>query len=165
VGAINAKSMAEATASGPRPGSVKSFVPGQTVAKGAEQGGLVGFEDSAGVTVKKGTQAAELPGKIVFEANPPSPKAGERYKVTAYFSNEGQQAIELARMVVTTVLNGSRQSGALPLSVSMVAPGRREAVFATPGEQVWKEGTQSWTMTIELVTKKGETYSNTLSWK
>jgi hypothetical protein len=139
-------------------------VPGRTVAKGVEQGGLVGFEDSAGVTVKKGTQAADLPGQIVFQASPTSPKGGERYKVTAYFSNEGQQPVELARMVVTTVLDGKKQSGSLPLTVSMVAPRAREPVYLTP-DDVWKEGTQSWTMTVELVTKKGETYTNTLSWK
>jgi tetratricopeptide (TPR) repeat protein len=163
--AIGAKSVAEAQASGPRPAAGKSFVPGRTVAKGAEQGGLVGFEDSAGVTVKKGTQAVELPGQIVFEASPPSPRGGERFKVTAWFSNEGQQPIELARMVVTTIVNGGRQSGALPLTVTLVAPGQRALVYAAPGDQVWREGTQSWTMTVELSTKKGETYTNTLSWK
>jgi hypothetical protein len=48
--------------------------------------------------------------------------------------------------------------------VSMVAPRARPPVYATP-DDVWKEGTQSWTMAVELVTKKGETYTNTLSWK
>ena len=75
--AIGAKAIAEAAPSGPRTGSGKTFVPGRTEAKGTEQGGLVGFEDSAGVNVKKGTAAAELPGRIVFEASPPAPKAGE----------------------------------------------------------------------------------------
>ena len=92
-GAIGAKSQSDAAASGARPGgAVHSFVPGRTEAKGTEQGGLVGFEDSAGVDVKKGTQAAELPGKIVFEASPASPKPGERFKVSVFLSNEGSQA-------------------------------------------------------------------------
>ena len=104
---------------------MRSFVFGKTEAKGTEQGGLVGFEDSAGVDVKKGTQAAELPGKIVFEASPASPKAGERFKVSVFLSNEGSQAIQLAAMTVATVLDGKRQSGPVPLSVTTVAPGQR----------------------------------------
>jgi serine/threonine-protein kinase len=164
--AIGAKSMAEAAASGPRAGgAVRSFVPGKTEAKGAEQGGLVGFEDSAGVTVKKGTQAAELPGQIVFDASPAAPRPGERYRVSVFLSNEGQQAIQLASMTVATVLDGRRQSGPVPLTVTTVAPGQRTPVYSTPGEQVWKETTQSWTMEIVLKTAKGETYRNTLSWK
>jgi tetratricopeptide (TPR) repeat protein len=163
--ALTAKTVAEAAASGPRPGAVvRSFVAGRTEAKGTEQGGLVGFEDSAGVPVKKGTAAAELPGNILFEASPPSPKAGERFRVTVSLANEGQQAIPLASMVVTTVLDGKRQSGPVPPSVTTVAPGQRAPVFQAP-EQVWKEGTQSWTMEIVLRTVKGETYRNTLAWK
>jgi hypothetical protein len=164
--ALTAKTVAEAAASGPRPGGVvRTFVAGRTEAKGNEQGGLVGFEDSAGVEVKKGTQAAELPGKIIYEASPPAPKPGERFKVNVFLSNEGQQAIQLATMTVATVLDGKRQSGPVPLSVTTVAPGQRAPVYQTPGDQVWKEGTQSWTMEIVLKTTKGETYRNTLSWK
>jgi tRNA A-37 threonylcarbamoyl transferase component Bud32/tetratricopeptide (TPR) repeat protein len=165
-GAIGAKSQADAATSGPRAGGpVRSFVFGKTEAKGTEQGGLVGFEDTAGVDVKRGTQAAELPGKIVFEANPPSPKAGERFKVSVFLSNEGSQAIQLATLTVATVLDGKRQKGDVPLSVATVAPGQRAPVYQTPAEQVWKEGTQSWTMEIVLRTAKGETYRNALSWK
>ncbi len=165
-GAIGAKSQADAAASGARTGgAVRSFVFGKTEAKGTEQGGLVGFEDSAGVDVKKGTQAAELPGKIVFEASPAAPKAGERFRVSVFLSNEGTQAIQLAAMTVVTVLDGKRQRGEVPLSVTTVAPGQRAPVFQTPGEQIWKEGTQSWTMEIVLRTAKGETYRNALSWK
>jgi tRNA A-37 threonylcarbamoyl transferase component Bud32/tetratricopeptide (TPR) repeat protein len=163
--AIGAKAIADAAASGPRGGGGRTFVAGRTEAKGNEQGGLVGFEDSAGVEVKKGTQAAELPGKIIYEASPPAPKPGERFKVNVFLSNEGQQAIQLATMTVATVLDGKRQSGPVPLSVTTVAPGQRAPVYQTPGDQVWKEGTQSWTMEIVLKTTKGETYRNTLSWK
>jgi hypothetical protein len=162
--AIGAKAIADAATSGPRPGGGKTFVAGRTDAKGTEQGALVGFEDSAGVDVKKGTAAAELPGKILFEASPVSPKPGERFKVSVFLVNEGQQAIPLASMTVATVLDGKRQSGSVPLSVTTVAPGQRAPVFQTP-DQVWKEGTQSWTMEIVLRTTKGETYRNTLAWK
>jgi hypothetical protein len=143
---------------------VRTFVAGRTEAKGTEQGSLVGFEDSAGVNVKKGTAAADLPGRILFEASPTSPKAGERFRVGVFLVNEGQQAIPLASMTVATIVDGKRQSGAVPLSVTTVAPGQRALVFQMP-DQVWKEGTLSWTMEIVLRTTKGETYRNALAWK
>jgi hypothetical protein len=165
-GAIGAKSQADAAASSARSGSaVRTFVSGRTEAKGTEQGALVGFESSAGVEVKKGTQAAALPGRIVFEATPAAPKPGERFKVSVFLSNEGTQAIQLSTMTVATTLDGKRQSGSVPLAVTTVAPGQRAPVFQTPGEQVWRENTQSWTMDIVLRTAKGEIYRNTLSWK
>jgi tetratricopeptide (TPR) repeat protein len=165
-GAVVARSMAEAVAGGPRPGGAgRSFVAGRTEAKGAEQGGLVGFEESAGVEVKRGTAAAELPGKLVFEATPPSPKAGERFRVSAFLSNEGTQPIQLATMAVTATIDGKRQSNAVAPLVTTVAPAQRALVFQTPGEMLWREGTLSWTMEIVLRTTKGETYRNTLSWK
>jgi serine/threonine-protein kinase len=164
--AVGAKSVAEAAASGPRPGgAVRSFVSGRTEAKGTEQGGLVGFEDSAGVEVKRGTAAAELPGKIVFEATPPAPKPGERFRVSVFVANEGSQAIPLATMQITTTTDGKPQRGSVPPATTTVAPGQRALVYQTPGEMLWREGTQSWTMEIVLKTTKGETYRNTLAWK
>jgi serine/threonine-protein kinase len=163
--AIGAKAIADAAASGPRPGGGRTFVPGRTEAKGTEQGGLVGFEDSAGVEVKRGTAAAELPGKVVFDASPPSPKPGERFRVSVFLSNEGSQAIQLKAMQITTTADGRPQRGNVPPATTTVAPGQRALVFQTPGEMLWREGTQSWAMEIVLTTAKGETYRNTLSWK
>jgi tRNA A-37 threonylcarbamoyl transferase component Bud32/tetratricopeptide (TPR) repeat protein len=164
--AIGSKSLADAAASGPRPGagSVKSFVPGRTEAKAAEGGGLVGFDETAGVQVKKGTQAAQLPGTIVFEASPSAPKPGEHYRVSVFLSNEGSQPIPLATMVVTTTVDGKPQRGPIPPATATVAPGQRGLVFRAP-EQVWMDGTQSWAMEIALTTQRGETYRNTLTWK
>jgi hypothetical protein len=164
--ALTAKTVAEAAPGGPRPGGVvHSFVSGRTEAKGSEQAGLVGFEDSAGVDVKRGTAAAELPGKIIYEPSPPAPRPGERFRVSASLSNEGTQAIQLASMTVTTTIDGKRMSNPVTPLVTTVAPAQRALVFQTPGEMLWREGTQSWTMEIVLLTTKGETYRNTLTWK
>jgi serine/threonine-protein kinase len=165
--AIGSKSLADAAASGPRTGSagpVKSFVPGRTEAKAASSGGLVGFEDSAGVQVKSGTQAAELPGTIVFEATPQVPKPGEAFRVIAFLSNQGTQPIALASMSVATTVDGRTQRGGIPPTTATVAPGQRAPVFQAQG-LVWKEATQSWVMEIQLTTQRGETYRNTLTWK
>jgi serine/threonine-protein kinase len=146
---------------------VRAFVPGATQAKGAEAttGGPSGFEDSAGVTVKKATQAAALPGRILFEASPAAPRPGERYRIAVFLKNEGQQPIQLVQALVTTTVDGRRAAGPVPLSVATVAPGDRALVFQTPGTEAWKDGTSSWTMEIVLKTKTGDTYASTLAWR
>jgi eukaryotic-like serine/threonine-protein kinase len=165
--AITARTVAEASAGAGRPGALaRTFVPGKTEAKGGEgAGGLVGFEESAGVVVKKGTQASELPGRVVFEANPASPKAGERYRIVVSLANDGAQPIQLSALTVATTVDGRRQAGALPPSATTVAPGSRAVVWQSPSELVWKDGISSWTMEILLQTTKGESYRNTLTWK
>jgi tetratricopeptide (TPR) repeat protein len=167
-GAISAKMVADAAASGPRPGSgapVKSFVPGRTEAKAAASAGLAGFEDSAGVTVRSGTQAAALPGTIVFDASPQVPKPGEGFRVVVYLSNEGSQPIPLTAMSVATTVDGRPQRGQIPPQTATVAPGQRSVVYQTPPGMVWRDSTQSWSMEIVLTTQRGETYRNSLTWK
>ena len=146
---------------------VRAFVAGATQAKGTDTaaGGPAGFEDTAGVTVKKATTGTALPGRIVFEAQPPTPRPGDRYKISVFLKNEGQQPIQLAQALVTTTIDGRRAAGAVPLSVATVAPGDRAMVFQTPGTEAWRDGTNSWTMEIVLKTKAGETYSSTLAWR
>jgi serine/threonine-protein kinase len=166
--ALTAKTVAESAAAGGgrATGVVRTFVAGRTEKKGAEgAAGLVGFEDSAGVQVKKGTQAAELPGSIAFEAVPAAPRAGERFRVSVFLVNEGGQPIPLASLTLATTVNGKRQSGPVPLSAATVAPGSRAQVFQTPGETIWRDDTASWSMEVVVRTAKGESYRNTLTWK
>jgi hypothetical protein len=164
--AIGNRSAAEPGARSGAP-LVRTFVAGATQAKGAETGaaGPAGFEDTAGVTVKKATTGVALPGRIVFEPQPATPRPGDRYRISVFLKNEGQQPIQLAQALVTTTVDGRRASGAVPLSVATVAPGDRALVFQTPGSEAWKDGTSSWTMEIVLKTKAGETYSSTLAWR
>ncbi len=141
-------------------------MPGRTEAKAAASAGLVGFEDSAGVAVKSGTQSAELPGSIVFEATPQVPKPGESFRVVVYLANQGSQPIPLTAMTVATTVDGKPpQKGPVPPATATVAPGQRGVVFQTPGQMIWKEGTQAWSMEVVLTTQRGETYRNTLTWK
>jgi serine/threonine protein kinase/tetratricopeptide (TPR) repeat protein len=163
--AIGNKTAAEAAS---RPSSpTRAFVAGATQARGREAtaGGPAGFEDSAGVTVRKATQAAALPGRILFEPEPPAPKPGERYRIAVFLRNDGQQPIQLAQALVTTTVDGRRASGPVELSAATVAPGDRALVFQTPGTEVWKDGTSSWTMEIVIRTRAGDSYSSTLAWR
>jgi hypothetical protein len=167
--AIGAKSMADAAASGARAGgAVRTFVAGRTQKRGAEaRAGSVpeGFEQTAGVNVKQGTQAAELPGDIVFEAQPSSPRPGDRYRVSAYLVNSGSQPIQLASMVVSNIVDGQKRQGAVPPLTATVAPRQRALVYQMPQAEIWQQETTSWSMEIVLTTANHDTYRNSLDWK
>jgi tRNA A-37 threonylcarbamoyl transferase component Bud32 len=168
-GAASAKAMAEAAAGGGRApaASGHSFVAGATVARGAQTSAgstPAGFMDTPEVDARRASQAAALPGKLLFDASPPSPKPGDRYSVSAFLLNEGSQPIELASMLVTTTINGRKLQGPVSPLVSVVAPRQRARVYQSPSD-VWKEETRSWSMEIEIHTSKNETYQSTLSWK
>jgi len=110
-GAISARSVAEAAASGGG-GSARpahAFVMGRSVAKAsrADTGSTPpGFETTPEVDVQRGSQAATLPGQLVIEASPPSPEPGQSYSISAYLVNEGAQPIQLKQLVVTTTIDG-----------------------------------------------------------
>jgi hypothetical protein len=165
-GAISAKAIADAAATGPRSGAtVKSFVQGRTEAKAPPSKGMVGFDQTAGVDAKQGTSVTATPGSIVFEASPQVPKPGEAFKVAVFLSNEGSAPIPLAPMLsIATTVDGRSQKGQLAPVTATVAPGQKGLVFQTPS-QVWKDSTQSWTMEIIVTTLRQETYRNTLTWK
>jgi hypothetical protein len=122
-----------------------------------------GFEDSAGVTVKKGTTAAELPGKIKFEFNPPVPKPGEPYTVKVSLMNEGGAPIGIQSVLTTTTINGKKLQGPVPPLTKEAAPHQPAPVFEI--KENWREDTTTWSMEVVLKTTRGETYRNSLTWK
>jgi serine/threonine protein kinase len=168
--AVQARALAQAAAAGgaaARPGAGKTFAVGKTSATAAEStaGNIPpGFEESAGVAVKKGTQAAELPGKIGFEVEPEAVKAGDTYAVRITLVNEGNAPIQVKEMIVTTTTNGRRVSGPVPPQVRDVAPGQRASLISLAGN-VWKEDTQSWAMEVVVKTSRGEIYRNQVTWR
>jgi hypothetical protein len=142
-------------------------VPGKTQASSPEtRAGAVpdGFEDSAGVTVKKGTQAAELPGKLSFEVSPEAVKPGERYAVNIVLMNEGSAPIEIRGLTITTTINGRKFQAPVSPATTKVAPKQKATLFTVAGE-IWKEDTLSWQMEAAVTTLRGETYRNNVSWK
>ena len=166
--AIQARVLAQAGASAGtgRPSGGHAFVASKTAAQSAEtRTGNVpeGFEDSPGVNVKKGTQGAELPGKINFDITPDTVRAGERYSVKVYLLNEGLAPIQIRDMLVTTKINGKGVSGPVPPQTRDVAPGQRALLMNTT--ELWKEETSSWSMEIAVRTARGERYTNQVVWK
>jgi eukaryotic-like serine/threonine-protein kinase len=165
-GAITARAIAQAQASvGSRPAG-RTFVAAKTTATSAETraGGLPpGFESSPGVTVKQATQAADLPGRILFEVSPEAVKAGDRYTVKIYFLNEGQAPIQIREMVLGTKINNRGAQGPVPPLTKDVAPQQRALLRELP--DLWKEDTASWSLEVVVRTIRGETYRNQVNWK
>jgi len=170
MGAVSAKAVADAAAAGggaAASGSGRTLVAGATVARSPQNPAgstPAGFEDTPEVEVKRGSQAAALPGKLILEASPPSPKAGDRYTISAHLLNEGSQPIELAAMVVTTTINGKKAQGRVAPAASSIAPRQRATIFQSPSDN-WKQDTTSWSMEIVVHTARGETYQSSLTWK
>jgi len=168
--AVGAKAMAEAAAAAAVSNPVvqgKSFVEGTTEASSPQtRAGDVppGFDATPGVKVQKGSQAAELPGKIHFNISPKSPKPGDSYTVTITFANEGSAPIQITTMNVTTVINGKRSAGPVPPLVKDVAPRDRAQLLVLSGNY-WREDTSSWSMEVEVRTTRGELYKNTVDWR
>ena len=109
---------AAAGGGGTRPAG-RGFASGKTVASSTETkpGGSVpdGFENTPGVDVKKGSTAADLPGKIDFDIESGHvPKPGERYTVKVFLVNEGNAPIQLRDMFVTTTINGKKVGAPVP---------------------------------------------------
>lgn len=164
-GALAARATARATPTGPA-GSTRTFSFGRTEAQGTGRGGgsaPAGFEDSPEVTAKKGSQAADLPGKILFEVTPASVKAGERYAVRVVFLNEGSAPVGIRALALTTAVNGRKSSGPVVPSVREVAP-QQKAVLHQVAD-LWSDETTSWSMEVTVSTVRGELYTNRLTWK
>jgi hypothetical protein len=158
---------ARAAQSAPAAASARAFTAGRTVARaaGTRTGGSLpaGFEDSPEVSVKKGSQAADLPGKIEFEVTPATARPGERYTVRIALLNEGTAPIRIASLTVTTSVNGRKSSGPVTPTAKDVAP-QQKAVLHTVSD-LWSDEIASWSMEVALTTARGEQYTNQLTWR
>jgi hypothetical protein len=167
-GAIAARAIAQAARANPAapaaPGH--AFVAGRTVphaAEGESRPVPEGFSDTPGVTVKRGSQGAELPGKILFEVEPEAVAANTSYNVRIYLLNEGNAPIQIRDMVVGTELNKRMARGPLPPLAREVGPRQKALLREISG--TWKQDTASWSMEVLLRTERGEAYENRLTWK
>jgi tetratricopeptide (TPR) repeat protein len=168
--AVQARALAQITTGGGGGGARtpgRGFASGKTMASSGETKptGSVpdGFENTPGVVVKKGSTAADLPGKINFDIEPDTPNPGERYTVKVFLVNEGNAPIQLKDMFVTTTINGRKVGAPVPPQARDVAPQQRAIVMSTT--EAWKEDTTSWQMEITIHTVRGERYMNQVTWK
>jgi eukaryotic-like serine/threonine-protein kinase len=164
-GALTAQAIARASA-GARAAPAKAFVASRTVASSTEvrPGNTPdGFQMDDKVSVKRATQAAELPGKILFEVEPAAVKPGEGYRVRIWLLNEGSAPIQVREMVVSTKINGRGARAPVPAQTKDVAPQQKALLREVP--DFWREDIESWSMEVVVRTARGETYTNQVTWK
>jgi tetratricopeptide (TPR) repeat protein len=166
--AVQARALAAAGGGGGRaaaPG--RSFVSAKTTAQSVETrtSGNVpeGLMDTPGVDAKKGSQAAELPGKILFDIDPEGVKPGENYTVKVYLLNEGNAPIQVREMLVTPKINGKGVTAPVNAQTKDVAPQQRALLLNT--RDIWRQDTTAWSMEVTVRTVRGETYKNQVTWK
>src|SRR6266540_2331300 len=158
----NAKAQAaRKTAQGAAAALSKTFHPGKTLVEGptVARGNFKEF-DTREVAMRK---APEVPGSIVFEISPGRLLGGDPYAVKVYLQNEGTKPIRIASMKVTTTVNGNAATAAVPGRPGEIASKGRALVHETQG--VWKEGTTSWTLDVQISSAKGDSYRNQADWK
>jgi hypothetical protein len=165
--AINVRAAAQAGSAPPAPAAAKTFVSGTTQARSAEtrtaETAPPGFDPSSGIAVTRSTQAAAMPGLVLFEVEPAAVKPGDKYTITIVFVNGGSAPIEIRTMRVTTIINGGKSADAVPPRTRVVAPRERAVLLSTQG--VWKDEVKDWSVGVEVFTAHGETYQNRVSWK
>lgn len=139
----------------------KTFQPKKTQVEGPLQGrGNFKDFDTREVAVHK---APEVPARLDFEIAPARLVAGDAYSVKVYLQNEGTKAIKIASMKVTSTVNGSASGGVLLAKASELVPKARVLIHETQG--VWKDGTTSWILDVQVLSAKGDSYHNLAVWK
>ncbi len=139
----------------------RTFLTGKTLVEGptVARGNFKEF-DTREVAMRK---APEVPGSIVFEISPGRLLGGDPYAVKVYLQNEGTKAIRIASMKVTTTVNGNAATTVVPARPGEIASKGRALVHEAQG--VWKEGTTSWTLDVQISSAKGDSYRNQADWK
>lgn len=162
--AVNARVTARASgAAKPAPG--RRLVAGVTTASSAETRAAEasvppGFKDTPGIAVTRDTQAADLPGQIRFETDPEAIAPGDSYTIRVLFANAGSAPIEIAELVITTIINGRRTIGAVPPQTRSVGP-KQQALLRQMSD-MWRGDVKSWSMEVAVKTARGESYRNEL---
>jgi hypothetical protein len=148
----------------PAPRSGRTLVAGTTRQEGQPaRRGPAGFEDSAGVAVRRIEQATSAPGKIVFEVQPAEVGPGDRFSVRVSLVNEGARALDVRQVTATTTVNGRQASGPLSAPPRPIAPGEKVTLLAL--QDVWKAEVTAWSLSVSVRLVDGEVYANELSWK
>jgi hypothetical protein len=145
----------------PNPDPGRRFVQGATSVESLRPVGteLRGF-DTTGVGVKR---APAVNGRLELEMNPERVLPGQPYVVSVFLANDGKKPIELGGMRAATLVDGKWVQVPLTADTKVVAPGRRALLRELPG--TWKNNVGSWSVEVEVTSKRHDVYRNRLSWK
>jgi serine/threonine-protein kinase len=166
--AVNARVTVRASGGAPKAGAVRKLVAGATSAqseetRAAEASLPPGFKPTAGVSVTRDTQAADLPGQIKFETEPEAIEPGASYTIRILFANAGAAPIEIEQMVLTTTVNGRKSVGGVPPQTRSIGP-KQQALLRSLSD-MWRGDVKTWSMEVVVRTSRGESYRNELAWK
>ena len=136
----------------------KAFVSGETVIRSAgAKKGPAGF-DAEDVNVNP-----DFLCRIRFEATPAGARAGEGYSLKVFLMNEGEKAIKVRDLSLTTTSNGVRSAKAATPQTRDV-PGKQAAPL-TDVSGVLDEGAASWSLEAVVTSSKGDVCRNQVIWK
>lgn len=124
----------------------QAFTPGQTVVQTRSAKPDPGFS-----------------GRIEFTVNPPRVKPGDKYAVQIYLVNEGNKAIKVSDVSVTTNLNGAQSALSVVSKVKEVAFGQRAMIEEVTG--VWPDEVGWWSAEVVVTANRGDSIRNTLTWE
>jgi hypothetical protein len=114
-------------------------VGGRTTVTTPSAGALAGFE-SEDVTTRR---PPRFVGRMEFEVLPAEVRAGEPFVVRVHLVNEGQRAVRIDGIEITTVADGQR-NGAAARVLQPQVPARGRALVAEHSA-VWSPAT-SWSL-------------------
>jgi hypothetical protein len=138
----------------------RKFVAARTTAETTGAGrGLSGF-DTEDVNVKKAPRDSAA---IEFDTTPPSPRPGEPYSVRVYLANLGNKPLKIAAITLVVAANAERTGSSVPARIKEVDRGERTLIHEVTG--AWRDGTSSWSLTVTVLTQRGDTFRNNLAWR
>jgi hypothetical protein len=136
------------------------FVLGKTQVEGAAARGDIKSFDARDVSVRK---PAEVSGRLEIAASPDRVKPGDPVRFQVFLLNDGNKPIKVQAVSVATTVDTVRSSApATPLVKEVAARQRALVVEIT---ETWKPVAHVWRLEVQIVSDKGETYTNLLSWK
>lgn len=142
------------------PPATRAFVLGKTQAEGVPaQGGVKAF-DTRDVAVRK---PIEVPGRVEVEATPAQVRTGDPLNLKIYLVNEGKKPIRIQSLNLATTVDDVRESAPAAPLVKEVGPGERALVAEVTNP--WRPASRRWRFEVQIVSARGETYTNILSWR
>jgi hypothetical protein len=102
-------------------------------------------------------------GRFEFEVSPNPLTPGGSYRVQVFLKNDSKENAKLQSLTITITVNGQPQNVQARILEDDVKVGQRPMVAEVPG--TWVAGTSSWTMEVEVLSRKGERYRSSLTMK
>jgi hypothetical protein len=108
-------------------------------------------------------RAPAITGRLELEMEPDRIFPGQPYVVRVFLANDGKRPIELTGMTAATLVDGKRVQVPLTPESDVVGPRQRTLLRELPG--IWKSSVRSWSVEVEVTSKRQDVYRNRLTWQ